>query len=60
DLTHFASRETFAGAMFQLNEANLRAWIDDPPAVKPGSLMPDYNLSSEEIDAVVAYLMGLE
>lgn len=60
DLTHFASRETFAGSMFQLNEANLAAWIDDPPAVKPGSLMPDYNLSPEEIDAVVAYLMGLE
>ncbi|HEV3484169.1 MAG TPA: c-type cytochrome, partial [Vicinamibacterales bacterium] len=60
NLTHFASRETFAGAMFELNEANLAAWIDDPPAVKPGSLMPDYNLSPEEIDAVVAYLMGLE
>jgi cytochrome c oxidase subunit 2 len=60
DLTHFASRDTFAGALFPLNEPNLRAWIDDPPAVKPGSLMPDYNLSSDEIDAVVAYLMGLE
>jgi cytochrome c oxidase subunit 2 len=60
DLTHFASRETFAGALFTLNEANLRAWIEDPPAVKPGALMPDYNLSSDEIDAVVAYLMGLE
>ena len=60
DLTHFASRETFAGALFPLNEANLRAWIDDPPAVKPGSLMPDYDLSPDEIDAVVAYLMGLE
>ena len=60
DLTHFASRETFAGSMFELDEANLAAWIDDPSAVKPGSLMPDYNLSPEEIDAVVAYLMGLE
>ncbi len=60
DLTHFASRETFAGALFETNEANLAAWIDDPSAVKPGSLMPDYNLSPEQIDAVVAYLMGLE
>ena len=60
DLTHFASRETFAGALFPLDEGNLRAWIDDPPAVKPGSLMPDYDLSEEEIDAVVAFLMGLE
>ena len=60
DLTHFASRETFAGAMFPLNEDNLAAWIEDPRAVKPGALMPDYNLSQEEIDAVVEYLMGLE
>ncbi|HEX2294799.1 MAG TPA: cytochrome c oxidase subunit II [Actinomycetota bacterium] len=60
DLTHFASRETFAGAMFPLDEENLRAWMEDPPAVKPGSLMPDYNLSADEIDAVVAFLMGLE
>ncbi len=60
DLTHFGSRQTFAGALFETNEANLAAWIDDPPAVKPGSLMPDYNLSPEEIDAVVAFLMGLE
>ncbi len=60
DLTHYASRGTFAGALFENNEENLAAWIDDPSAVKPGSLMPDYNLSSEEIDAVVAYLMGLE
>ena len=60
DLTHFASRETFAGALFENNEANVAAWVDDPPAVKPGSLMPDYNLSPEQIDAVVAYLMGLE
>jgi cytochrome c oxidase subunit 2 len=60
DLTHFASRATFAGALFETNEANLKAWVDDPSAVKPGSLMPDYNLSPEQIDAVVAYLMGLE
>ncbi|MFP5351381.1 MAG: cytochrome c oxidase subunit II [Actinomycetota bacterium] len=60
DLTHFASRGTFAGAMFENNTENLKAWIDDPPGVKPGSLMPDYGLSSDEIDAVVAYLQTLE
>ena len=60
DLTHFASRETFAGAMFENNTENLRAWLADPPAVKPGAKMPDYGLSSEEIDALVAYLQSLE
>lgn len=60
DLTHFASRETFAGALFDTNAENLRAWLADPPAVKPGAKMPDYGLSSDEIDALVAYLLSLE
>lgn len=60
NLTHFATRETFAGAMFENNTDNLKRWIDDPPAVKPGAKMPDYGLSAQEIDAVVAYLQTLE
>ena len=60
DLTHFATRETFAGATFENNTKNLQRWIDNPPAMKPGALMPDYGLSSQEIDAVVAYLQSLD
>ena len=60
DLTHFASRDTFAGALFETNEQNLAAWLENPPGVKPGAKMPDYGLSSEEIDQLVAYLMSLE
>ena len=60
DLTHFASRETFAGAMFDVNEENLAEWLRDPPAMKPGALMPDYGLSEEEISSLVAYLMSLD
>jgi cytochrome c oxidase subunit 2 len=60
DLTHFASRDTFAGAMFERTDENLRRWLADPPAVKPGALMPDYGLTSDEIDALVAYLQSLE
>ena len=60
DLTHFGSRETFAGAIFDNNEANLTDWLRDPPAVKPGSLMPDYGLTDEQIQQLVAYLMSLK
>lgn len=60
DLTHFASRECFAGCMFENNDENLRRWLDDPPAMKPGSLMPDYELSPEEIEQLIAYLNTLE
>ena len=60
DLTHFASRKTFAGAIFETNEANLAAWLRDPPAEKPGAKMPDYGLSEDQVEALVAYLMSLE
>jgi cytochrome c oxidase subunit II len=59
DLTHFATRNTFAGAMFENNTENLAAWLRDPPAMKPGSKMPDYGLSEDEIDALVAYMQSL-
>lgn len=60
DLTHFAGRGTFAGAMFENTTENLKRWIDAPRAMKPGAQMPDYGLSAAEIDAVVAYLQTLE
>jgi cytochrome c oxidase subunit II len=60
DLTHFAARGTFAGALFEVNERNLARWLADPPAIKPGAKMPDYGLSQDEIEALVAYLMSLE
>lgn len=60
DLTHFASRETFAGGTFEVNEENLTAWLQDPPGVKPGALMPNLNLTDEQIRALVAYLLFLE
>ncbi|MDQ4064532.1 MAG: cytochrome c oxidase subunit II [Actinomycetota bacterium] len=60
DLTHFANRSTFAGAMFETTEENLAEWLRDPPAMKPGALMPDYGLSEDQISDLVAYLMSLE
>ena len=59
DLTHFASRTTFAGATFDNNEDNLAAWLADPPGVKPGSRMPDLGLSQDEIQKLIAYLQTL-
>ena len=60
NLTHFASRQTFAGAIFETNEAELSAWLRDPPGVKPGAKMPDYGLSEDQVEALVAYLMSLK
>jgi cytochrome c oxidase subunit 2 len=60
NLTHLQSRSTFAGSMFALNEDNLRTWLEDPPGVKPGSVMPDLGLTGEEITQLIAYLETLQ
>lgn len=38
---------------------NLRRWLKDPPAVKPGSRMPNLKLSDQDITDLVAYLQTL-
>jgi cytochrome c oxidase subunit 2 len=60
NLTHFASRGTFAGSLFDRNDANLAKWLKDPPKEKPGSIMPNLGLSADEISALVAYLQSLK
>ena len=59
DLTHLMTRETIAGVLD--NDAdNLRAFISDPHPFKPGVSMPPTELSTDEVDAVVDYLLGLD
>jgi cytochrome c oxidase subunit II len=41
-------------------EDNLKKWISDPPAVKPGTIMPNLHLSQSDLDNVVAYLITLK
>lgn len=59
NLTHLFSRGVFAGATYELNEANLRRWLQDTQAMKPGNDML-VNLSADDIDALVAYLTKLK
>lgn len=59
DLTHLATRRTLAAALIRNTPAELRAWIADPQAIKPGSRMPDLGLSPTEYDQIAAYLDGL-
>lgn len=64
DLTHLASRTTFAGAMFRTNQENLERWVADAPSMKPGVRMPsgveELGLTQEQVRAIVAYLLTLE
>lgn len=57
-LTNFASQEQIAGVIENTPE-NLAAWLEDPPAIKPGTQMPDLPLSEADILNLVAYLETL-
>jgi cytochrome c oxidase subunit 2 len=75
NLTHLMSRYVFASAQFPLwipnadgtyvfNRNQLEAWLRDPPALIPMAPdeargMPNLQLSSTEIDQLVAYLQTL-
>ncbi len=60
NLTHFATRTSFAGAMYERTDENLARWLENPPARKPGSLMPNLGLTPEQVTALVAYLQSLK
>lgn len=62
NLTHFASRGTFAGSIFENNPKNLRTWLSDPEKAKPGNQMiiPGAPLSDGEIEQLIAYLETLK
>lgn len=59
DLTHLMSRETIAAGAASNTPENLRLWIRNPDAIKPGSLMPAMQLSEQQLDALTAYLETL-
>src|SRR6266851_1009767 len=59
DLTHLLSRVTIASGAAENTHDNLRLWIQDPSAIKPGSLMPAMKLSDADLDAVVSYMETL-
>src|SRR5262249_12669090 len=60
DLTHLMSRQTIASGAADNNPQNLQLWIQNPDAIKPGSLMPAMKLSDSDLDALVRYLGTLQ
>ncbi|MCS7061241.1 MAG: cytochrome c oxidase subunit II [Anaerolineae bacterium] len=58
-LTGFANYDTIAEVVPNTAD-NLRAWLHDPQAIKPGTTMPNLNLSAQDIEDLVAYLQTLK
>jgi cytochrome c oxidase subunit 2 len=59
DLSNMASRQQIAGVVPYSTE-NMRLWMADPAALKPGTRMPRLSLSDDELDALIAYMDTLE
>ena len=59
DLTHLMSRDTIAAGAAPNTPNNLRLWIENPAAIKPGSLMPAMQLDDLDLDALTTYLETL-
>ena len=59
DLTHLMSRSTIAAGAAPNTPESLRLWIQNPEAIKRGSLMPAMQLSKSDMDALMDYLETL-
>jgi cytochrome c1 len=61
NLAGVASRPTIAGGVVQNTGPDaIKRWILNPPAVKPGTIMPNLGLTDEQATNVVAYLETLK
>lgn len=60
DLTNFSSRQTIASGVLPHTPANLKRFLRDPQAVKPGVQMPNFRMNDADLDALVAYLESLK
>ncbi|HEY8744719.1 MAG TPA: c-type cytochrome, partial [Chloroflexota bacterium] len=59
NLTHFASQSVLAGGELTNTPANLKRWLTAPQAIKPGNHMPNFDLSSQQVNLLTAYLESL-
>jgi cytochrome c oxidase subunit 2 len=56
DLSHLGSRTTLAADTIPNTPAELAAWLHDPQAIKPGTLMPNFHLSNPQVQELTAFL----
>jgi cytochrome c len=60
NLAGVANRPTIAGGAIAHNgQDDLKRWVQNPPAAKPGTAMPNLNLSDAEANSIAAFLETL-
>ncbi len=60
NLTHLASRRTIGAGSLPNTRGHLAGWIADPQGIKPGVRMPPNALDPDDLQALLAYLEGLQ
>jgi cytochrome c oxidase subunit 2 len=60
DLTHIASRQTLGAGRIDNTPENLARWLANPQELKPGALMPRFQFSDADLQALVAYMETLK
>ena len=60
DLTHLMSRQTLGAGVVANTQENLQTWVRDPQHIKPGALMPNMQLTDDELNRIVRYLLTLK
>lgn len=60
DLTHLMNRETLGAGAVTNTLDNLRLWVRDPQKFKVGCLMPNMQLTDQEVNQIAAYLQTLK
>lgn len=53
-------RDTIAAGTIPNTPENMRKWLKDPPAMKPGTLMLNLALTDQEIDTLIEFLNTLK
>ena len=60
DLTHLAGRSQIGAGILDDTPDNLRRWLRNPQAVKPGVEMPNFAFTEDQVNALAAYLETLQ
>jgi cytochrome c oxidase subunit 2 len=59
DLTHFASRTTIGGGMFERSDSSLAHWILKANQLKQGSSMPGFPVPAKDLRPLILWLQSL-
>jgi cytochrome c oxidase subunit 2 len=60
DLTHVGSRQSLAALTLPNTPERMREWLRRTQDVKPGSLMPQVDLTDAQVNQLTTYLEGLK